>query len=62
MKDVLAALSAHFPNYTFTVTSKRSGRRQYEAVAKDDTQLWWCLIATNPAEIWNELRAAHPDA
>jgi hypothetical protein len=57
----LAALRMAFPNYRFTVIVTGDLKRRFEAVAKDGSQPW-CLISSDPAEIWSELRAAHPDA
>jgi hypothetical protein len=53
----LAALRAAFPGYEFSVHITADRKRRYEAVAKYGGNPW-CLITTDPREIWSELRAA----
>lgn len=53
-----AALSAEFPDYVVTVLPRRAtGKPRIEAVSRDGGSLY-CLITTDPREIWSELRAA----
>jgi hypothetical protein len=49
------ALQAAFPAYYFSVTVYRDQTR-FEAVSKDGGGLW-CLISTDPREIYRELKA-----
>jgi hypothetical protein len=51
----LAALRAAFPAYDVIVTS-HSPRYRYEAIRRDDDPGTWCLISSDPADLWRELR------
>jgi hypothetical protein len=49
------ALRAAFPAYHFAVVV-HGDRTRFEAVSRDGGSLW-CLISTDPREIWRELTA-----
>jgi hypothetical protein len=53
----LAALQAALPGYDVIVTS-HSPRYRFEAIRRDDGQGTWCVISSDPADLWRELRSA----
>ena len=53
----LAALRAALPRYDVIVTS-HSPRYRFEAIRRDDGPGPWCLISSDPADLWRELRCA----
>jgi len=50
----LAALRAALPAYDVIVTS-HSLTCRYEATRRDDGPGIWCVISTDPADLWREL-------
>ena len=57
MAAELARLRAALPGYDVTVISC-SGQYRYEAVRRDGGTGPWCVVSTDPADVWREL-AAH---
>lgn len=58
MIDQLSELRAALPGYDVIVTS-HSGHFRYEAIRRHAGPGPWCLITTEPADLWREL--AHRD-
>jgi hypothetical protein len=58
MLTELAALRAALPGYDVIVTSHSLAYR-YEAIRRPGTPSIgpWCVISTNPADVWRELAA-----
>jgi hypothetical protein len=52
----LDQLRAALPGYEVTLTS-HSGSYRYEAIRRTDDPGPWCLISTDPADLWRELPA-----
>ena len=50
----LAALRAALPGYDVNLTSHSPAHR-YEAIRRDPGPGTWCLISTDPADLWREL-------
>jgi predicted nuclease with TOPRIM domain len=50
----LAALRAALPGYDVTITS-RSPTHRFEAVRRHAGPGPWCLISSDPADLWREL-------
>ncbi len=50
----LAALRAALPGYDVTITS-HSRTHRFEATRRDDGPGPWCLISSDPADLWREL-------
>jgi hypothetical protein len=55
----LARLRAALPGYDVTLTS-HSGSYRFEATRRPDGPQTgpWCVISTDPADLWRELSAA----
>jgi hypothetical protein len=53
----LAALRAAFPAYDVIVTS-HSPRYRFEAIRRDEGPGTWCVISSDPADLWRELLRA----
>lgn len=49
------ALRRAFPRWSIAVQVRAGDRARIEAVSRDGSGLY-CLISTDPAEIWRELR------
>ena len=49
------ALRRTFPRWSIAVRARPGHRARIEAVSRDGDGLY-CLISTDPAEIWRELR------
>jgi hypothetical protein len=56
----VTALRIAFPGYQVNLLSRRGERPRIEVVAKDGSSDPYCLISTDPREIWAELRQAIP--
>ena len=57
----LAALRAALPAYDVNLTSHSPARR-YEATRRDPGPGIWCVVSSNPADLWRELApCALPD-
>ena len=54
MLTELAALRDALPGYDFIVTSHRPSYR-YEAIRRTDGPGLWCVISSDPADLWREL-------
>ncbi len=50
----LAALRAALSGYDVILTSHSPGRR-FEAIRRDPGPGTWCLISSDPADLWREL-------
>ena len=50
----LAALRAALPGYDVILTSHSPARR-FEATRRDPGPGTWCLISTDPGDLWQEL-------
>ena len=50
----LAALRAALPGYDVTITS-HSRTHRFEATRRGDGPGPWCLISSDPADLWHEL-------
>ena len=50
----LAALRAALPGYDVIITS-HSGQYRYEAIRRHGHTRPWCVISTDPADLWREL-------
>jgi hypothetical protein len=50
----LIALRAALPGYDVILTSHSPAYR-YEATRRDPSPGTWCLISTDPADLWREL-------
>ena len=50
----LAALRAALPGYDVVLTSHSPGRR-YEATRRDPGPGPWCVVSSDPADLWREL-------
>ena len=58
----LAALRAALPGYDVIVTRHRPGCR-FEAIRRhEDGPGPWCVISTDPADLWRELAGRAPPA
>ena len=53
----LDRLRAALPGYDVTLTS-HSGSYRFEAIRRADGPGPWCLISTDPADLWRELTPA----
>ena len=54
LPDTLATLLAGQPDYHVTATNG-GGRFRYEAVRNKPGPGPWCVISTDPADLWREL-------
>ena len=54
MMAELAALRAALPGYDVILTSHSPARR-YEATRRDPGPGTWCVISSDPADLWREL-------
>jgi len=52
-----AALQEAFPSYSVNVTIRLGELPRFELVAREDANPW-CLISSDPSEIWRELAEA----
>ena len=57
----LAALRAALPGYDVILTSHSPARR-YEAIRRTNGPGPWCVISSNPADLWRELAGRAPPA
>ena len=58
----LTDLRAALPGYEVIVT-RRDGRFRFEAIRRQANTGLWCVISTDPADLWHELAtSAQPDA
>lgn len=55
----LAALRAALPGYDVNITS-HSPTHRFEAVRREDGPGLWCLISSDPADLWDELASCAP--
>ena len=55
----LAALRAALPGYDVNITS-HSPTYRLEAIRRDDGPGLWCLISSDPADLWHELASCAP--
>lgn len=53
----LTALRAALPGYEVIVT-RRAGRFRFEAMRRWGKTGPWCVISTDPADLWHELAAS----
>jgi hypothetical protein len=53
----LSRLRAELPGYDVIITS-HSPRYRFEAVRRRDETGPWCVISTDPADLWRELAPA----
>jgi hypothetical protein len=60
MLDQLAQLRAALPGYEVIITS-HSGTCRFEAIRRGDGTGPWCLITTDPADLWRDLVARPAD-
>ena len=51
---MLAALRAALPGYDVILTSQNPARR-FEATRRDPGPGTWCVISSDPADLWREL-------
>ncbi len=51
----LDALRAALPGYHVIITS-HSPTHRFEAIRRDDGPGTWCVISSDPADLWRELR------
>jgi hypothetical protein len=51
-----AALRTAFPGYIVNVITRRGEKPRFEVVARDTSRSLYCLISSDPREIWRELR------
>ena len=56
----LAALRAALPGYDVNVTSHSPARR-FEAIRRDPGPGIWCVVSSDPADLWRELAPRAPD-
>ena len=56
----LAALRAALPGYDVNLT-RHSPARRYEATRRDPGPGTWCVISSDPADLWRELAPRTPD-
>jgi len=59
MPAELAALRAALPGYDLIITS-HSPTYRFEAIRRDDGPGPWCLISSDPADLWHELASRAP--
>jgi hypothetical protein len=59
MLTELAALRAALPGYDVMITCHSPARR-YEAIHRTDGPGPWCVISTDPADLWRELAGHAP--
>ncbi|MGA2831214.1 MAG: hypothetical protein ABSF03_34470 [Streptosporangiaceae bacterium] len=50
----LAALRAALPGYEVTITS-HSRTHRFEAIRRGDGPGPWCVVSSDPADLWHEL-------
>ena len=51
-----AALRTAFPGYVVNVVTGWGDKPRFEVVARNTSTSPYCLISTDPREIWRELR------
>ncbi len=61
MQAELAALHAALPGYDVIITSHSPAHR-FEAIRRGDGPGPWCVISSDPADLWHELRGRHGTA
>ena len=57
----LAALRAAMPGYDVVLTSHSPAYR-FEAIRRDPGPGPWCVVSTDPADLWRELSGRAPPA